>query len=236
MSVVELERAGIAFKEKEKEKQDPENPKPSSSQGNGASSGSKDIQQHQEEYHTMVLLVLHLINLLCAVPKDAEREHAFRCTTHRLAKLNITNEKTGRSLLHLTCDKKTSSVVEEFYSHFPSARVLRTLIECGAAIDARDKDGNSPLHLCVTALLHLPESNRSEVDSMIKYLLENGAHADSTNSAGITATMGLQNIWPRFRQLDYQSLKCLSARVIKKYNIPFKGEIPVTLLPFMDMH
>jgi hypothetical protein len=96
-------------------------------------------QQQQEEFQTIILLVLHLVNLLCLVPPSPSESPSpsssaspdedpkmfkFRQTVHRLVKLGLTTP-SGRSLLHLAVDRRTSTVVEEFYSNFPSVNVVK---------------------------------------------------------------------------------------------------------------
>ena len=88
----------------------------------------------QEEYHTILLLVVHLINLLCAIPKDEHRTFLFKKAVHKLNKFRICS-LTGQSTLHLAIDKKTSNVVDEFYSTFPRLRV----VEVGNMLKCRPK-------------------------------------------------------------------------------------------------
>ena len=65
--------------------------------------------------------------------------------------------------------------------HFASsAAVCRLLLEKGARADARDAEGNTPLH----ALLHLPGGTlRSEMGEL---LLAAGADAAAPNHFGVT--------------------------------------------------
>ena len=145
----------------------------------------------------------------------------------------------GRSLLHLAADKRTSTVSDEFYSHFPAIEVIRVLIDCGCPVNVLDADRNSVLHVCAEGLNQLltQRKYKETLEEIVGVLLENGAHIDIVNKRGINASMLLQNRCPNIRVFELVTLKCLAARVVRKKRINYQGGVvPYTLVPFIDLH
>jgi hypothetical protein len=56
------------------------------------------------------------------------------------------------------------------------------------------------------------------------------------NSEGQSALFLLQHQGLPVCPLQYQTLKCLAAESIMKHKIPCEGEVPVCLMPFIQMH
>lgn len=73
----------------------------------------------------------------------------------------------------------------------------------------------------------------------MQILLNAGGHIDIPNNNGETPMMRLKK-YSMFRNyiplLKYNSLRCMCARAVVRYNIPYRGEIPVTLESFVDEH
>ena len=67
---------------------------------------------------------------------------------------------------------------------FPCAATARLLIRCGADVNCRDADGNTPLHLIVG--YQKPISDFLTLHSIIVALVEAGAHIDACNLSGRT--------------------------------------------------
>ena len=121
-------------------------------------------------------------------------------------------------------------------TRFPCAATARLLIRCGADVNCRDADGNTPLHLIVG--YQKPISDFLTLHSIIVALVEAGAHIDACNLSGRTpfesATTGVAEII--LRTQSKLSLKCLAARVVAKHRIPYSGCVPVDLEPFIELH
>ena len=112
------------------------------------------------------------------------------------------------------------------------------LLECGADANDADVDANTPLHLlCAAATAAtVPDQVRNQMETMIEALLAAGAHADCINKKGEIATKDLGTWWSKWRALEHLTLKCFAARVVKEYNIPYKGEVPCSLESFLEKH
>ena len=191
----------------------------------------------QDEFAVLVKLVLHLMNLICVLDKNAEEDLKFRCLVHRLVKMDI-KVFDDRSLIHLSVDSKTSMVLEEFYSPFPSISVIKLLVECGCQLDVTDSGLNTPLHTLVegynAALRDTEEIPQFE--DVALYLVSKGAHIDARNAKGKIISKSLVKLFPRISVAQHITLKCLAARAIKDNDIPYKGEVPTSLLPYIGIH
>lgn len=191
----------------------------------------------KEEFHTMLLLVLHLIHLLCKMPKDEEQMYRFKKAVHRLVRLNPQTQHGGK-LLHLAVQQKTSHVTDEFYSEFPSLDVVKVLLECGTDVNCLDNDHNMPLHLCAESSETGEEQATPpgrETEAIVKYLIQHNAHPDARNKAGQMAAESIKSA-VRYNLADHVTLKCLAARAVREHDISFVGEVPQSLEPFIEMH
>lgn len=130
---------------------------------------------------------------------------------------------------------------------FPSLDLVKLLIECGSPINSVNHEGNTPLHLAVEAY-NFQEPVRDLVLCMkmfyfdlflfkvVKYLLRHGAHVDSVNQSGHRPSEMMKQLQDcKINPLDYQTLKCLAAAVVRKQGIPFDS-LPMELKPFTATH
>lgn len=144
---------------------------------------------------------------------------------YRLNKCNILGHR-GQTALHLASARKTALAVSR-HPHSAnsddSSLLLRALLKIGANPNARDDDGNTPLHLVA-----------SKDTTTVNLLLGGGAHYDSVNAAGRTFC-DLRKATPH-NPLSHTSLACHAALVIRKHRIPFIGHIPVALYEFVERH
>ena len=149
----------------------------------------------------------------------------------RLSGLNP-QDPHGRSLLHGTlkrCLDVTSSLLV-------SIDVVKILLNTGFNVNATDFNGNTPLHLAVCLQ---PQINEIHIfRNLLEILLDGGAHQDFVNHDGETA-MDLAKtdearsiLWDK-RKLK---LKCISARAVKRFGLPYLGIVPKILEKFISMH
>uniref|UniRef100_A0A8C5PK32 Protein fem-1 homolog C n=1 Tax=Leptobrachium leishanense TaxID=445787 RepID=A0A8C5PK32_9ANUR len=175
----------------------------------------------QIQLNKALSIILHLVCLLEKVPCSQEQEHFKKQIIYRFLKLHPKG-KNNFSPLHLAVDKNTTCVGRYPVCKFPSLQVASILVECGADVDIRDSEKNSPLH--IAALNNHPD--------IMNLLIKSGAHFDSTNSHNQTACdlldekeMAKNLIQP----INHTTLQCLAARVIVKYNLRYRRQIPEKL-------
>ena len=145
-------------------------------------------------------------------------------------------DRFGNTLLHFVVFYEMRNV----WSSFPVLDALKLLLEAeGCDMNAVNDKGNTPLHLAVT----LKPSNDHEwvhiFTDMLKVLFDGGAHHDFVNNDGKTPMAIAQTDEARMilssekRKLE---LKCISARAVKKFGIPYSGVVPKTLEKYISMH
>ncbi|KAM4050487.1 protein fem-1 homolog C isoform 1-T2 [Anomaloglossus baeobatrachus] len=182
----------------------------------------------QIQLNKALSIILHLICLLEKVPCSSEQEHFKKQNIYRFLKLHPKG-KNNFSPLHLAVDKNTTCVGRYPVCKFPSLQVTAILLECGADVNVRDSDENSPLH--IAALNNHPD--------IMNLLIKSGAHFDSTNAHNQTACdlldekeMAKNLIQP----INHTTLQCLAARVIVKHHLQYRKEIPEKLESFVLLH
>ncbi|NXI22341.1 FEM1C protein, partial [Sterrhoptilus dennistouni] len=173
-------------------------------------------------------IILHLICLLEKVPCSSEQEHFKKQTIYKFLKLQPRG-KNNFSPLHLAVDNNTTCVGRYPVCKFPSLQVTAILVECGADVNVRDSDNNSPLH--IAALNNHPD--------IMNLLIKSGSHFDATNSCKQTASdlLDEKEIAKNLIQpINHTTLQCLAARVIVSHNISYTGHIPEKLENFVLLH
>ena len=158
--------------------------------------------------------------------------------------------ENGFTILHMCCDGVTLKRCSEKAGHhtrnhsFPSAILCKTLLNCEAKINALDNNKNTPLHLLAKAAndnyrvgTFGLKDNRPLQETLI-LLLDNGAHVDSSDSAGKTAldvatTEEAKCVIWKFMELR---LDCLAARAIKVHGVIYQGLIPPSIQNFVELH
>ncbi|CAE1151750.1 Protein fem-1 homolog B,Protein fem-1 homolog A,Protein fem-1 homolog CG6966,Protein fem-1 homolog C,Protein fem-1 homolog A-B,Protein fem-1 homolog A-A [Acanthosepion pharaonis] len=184
-------------------------------------------------FNRLLVIIMHLLCLICRIQKQnnlsEEDDYVFKQTVYQLVQMNPKCTK-GYTLLHLACARETTNVGRYPVCNFPSPDVVDLLLEVGADVNARDVDGNTPLHLAT--------NNKHCQSDVIKFLLRHSAHLDMRNDEGRTPVQLLRGvaIHDIVSPLDYISLQCLAARVIIKHNILYKGHVPLKVESFIQMH
>ena len=173
-------------------------------------------------------IILHLICLLEKVPCTLEQDHLKKETIYRFLKLRPCG-KNGSSPLHLAADRATTCVGRYPVCRFPSLQVAAVLLECGADVNCRDAQDNSPLH--VAASNQQPE--------LMRLLIDRGTHFDSTNAMRQTACdlLGQKELARSLIQpVNHTTLQCLAARAIIHHGLVYQGNIPQRLEDFVLLH
>ena len=172
---------------------------------------TKNLQNGEEDETYSNVLVL-LRKLLC---------HNPRCMYY------------NGTLLHAG----THSTEDIITDIFPSADTVKLLLKAGFNVHAIDNDGNTPLHRAASLkprddLIHL-------LTEIMKALVDGGAHHDFVNNDGKTP-MDMAKTDEACKLLSEEKsklkLKCISARAVKKFGIPYLGVVPKILEKYISMH
>ena len=196
------------------------------------------VENAESNFEMNVLSALYLLHLLCHAQGTVQEKEGLYGLVYKLNQLFKTEANRKFSPLHMACDHTVH--VDDFYVNevvkFPCAKVVSTLLQCGADPNCLDKDGNTPLHVIVR--YDQPMSDFNNLHDTIAALMKYGAHVDRVNNQRQTAievsTTSVADviIFSR-RQL---SLQCIAARAVKKYSIDYENKIPCYLKEFVDMH
>lgn len=114
---------------------------------------------------------------------------------------------------------------------YPCLFTARTLIHCGANVNARDAIRNTPLHVLVS-------NEKIDNEELVKFLCNNGAHLDCVNALRETPldlTVDF-NIRQWLKSKMTLSLRCLCAQMIQKQNIAFEQKLSKSLRKFIYEH
>ena len=106
----------------------------------------------------------------------------------------------------------------------------------GFDVNAVNDKGDTPLHLAVT--LKAKQNKFCLLTGVMETLFNGGAHHDFVNNDGKTPmdmakTDVAHMILSEKRKLE---LKCISARAVKKFGIPYLRVVPRTLEKYVSMH
>lgn len=206
-----------------------------------------------EESHFQRVLIIAL-HLCCVLAKllpslTAEQKHRAHTLVYALVKVDIERKQQHRqeqrveqaaavaaengccSLLHYVCSHRNGVISRYSACQFPCPKLVHLLCQTGADANARDERGNTPLHL-------IAASNDCLVE-MAQVLLAHGAHLDAVNDRGKTfkdMLTSVQKLHSIANEVQYTSLACLAARVVRRNRIPFENVIPEALYEFVLQH
>ncbi len=185
----------------------------------------QDSPPETPHFTKALCIILHLLFLLEKLEGAPEQEHQKRQTVYRLLKLNP-RARTGYTPLHMAVDKDTTSVGRYPVGRFPSLSVASLLLECGADVDSRDCENNTPLHIAAA----------NGCTDIMALLVRAGAHFDATNARRKTAYDLLDEQSSGLHPLNYVTLQCLAARAIESHRLPYKGLISEEMEAFIELH
>ena len=175
----------------------------------------------------------------------------------KLSSLNPRDDQ-GNSLLHLAAESRSRFSFISPPFEFPCAKTVKLLLNAGFSVNAVNNNGDTPLHMTAgsfppTSLeiehAHALDGQAAAVQpgsdkcyiliNMLEVLLDEGAHHDFVNCGGKTALEEAQTdearmiLSARGTRLE---LKCLAAKAVKQFGLPYVGVVPKTLETFISMH
>lgn len=183
-------------------------------------------------FHRTLSIIIHLVFLLAKIQPQLSpaQDHALKKSLYDLVRLNARG-RNGYTLLHLACTRDNTTLSRYPVCSFPSVEVILLLLEVGSDPVSVDQEGNTPLHI-------LAQTHPCPAPAVLA-LLERGAHLDQVNQAGRSFAQLLQPdqaLHELVNPVHFTTLKCLCARVVQKHRLPFSGQIPLTLHPFVLRH
>ena len=173
-----------------------------------------------------------LIHVIAKAFQNGEEDETYSHILVLLKKLLHQSPRYG-TLLHVN-----RIITQDFNTDiFPSADSVKWLLKAGFNVHAIDEDGNTPLHTAASLepgddLIHL-------LTEIMKALVDGGAHHDFVNHYGKTPMDMAKTDEARMILSEEKSkleLKCISARAVKKFGIPYLGEVPKILEKYISMH
>ena len=199
--------------------------------------GSVEPRMKRGYLKNLLDVSLKLLQIIAKVELcEADKNSSLTVFLRKLSCLNPCN-KNGNTLLHLAAVKQ-----REFSLNFPQtfgfpcAKTVKFLLNAGFNVNAVNNNGDTPLHTTVT---FKPTSDEIHVlTDILEILLDGGAHHDFVNSDGKTAmdmaaTHEARRILSERKTLE---LKCIAAKAVKKFGLPYLGVVPKTLEKYISMH
>ena len=133
----------------------------------------------------------------------------------------------GITILHLAL------VTLETYNRID---IIQLLLDAGADPNAKDKYGDTPLHYFARFIYKYKYIHLKNVNEIVLLCLVRGAHLDAVNNYGETFS-SIQKIISFKTDLDYVSLQCLAARVVReRHDIYNEIFIPPRIWNFINKH
>ena len=141
--------------------------------------------------------------------------------------------RSGNTLLHEFIKRYTDDD-DDYLS--PCLQAVNLLLNEGFNVNVVNNKGSTPLHIAV--MLEPRNDKLYLVTEILHLLFYGGAHHDFVNNDGKTPMDMAETdeacmILSERRKLE---LKCISARAVKKFGIPYLGVVPKILEKYISMH
>ena len=180
----------------------------------------------QADLDTLLMCSVEAVSLISSSHHfEVDKASTVLVLTRRLCALNP-RDLQGCSLLHEAIKRCQQN----------SPLLVKNLLHGGLNVNATDHQGNTPLHVAV--LLNPCHDMIHLVTNLCEILLNGGAHQDFVNHDGKTAmdlakTDEVRSFLQEKRKLE---LKCISARAVKRFELPYLGVVPKILEKFINTH
>ena len=139
-------------------------------------------------------------------------------------------------------DGDSNTILHQFAIHhgrcssYSYAGAVKLLLNAGFNVNAVNGNGDTALHIVAT--LKPSDDEIHLLTDMLQVLFDGGAHHDFVNNDGKTpmdmaGTDEARMVLSERRKLE---LKCISARAVKRFGIPYLGLVPKILEKYISMH
>ncbi|KAM7432883.1 Protein fem-1 B [Porites harrisoni] len=189
--------------------------------------------------------------------RTKEQDYYLFCSLFRILRM-IGQKELGEKdkfsnaavLLKTICnlnprDYEGNTLLNEFigyYGHSGSSQLctaaVKLLVNAGFNVNAVNNNGDTALHFIAGTLGPWEDEHIQFITEILQLLFNGGAHHDFVNNDGKTPmdmaeSDEVRMILSERRKLE---LKCISARAVKKFGIPFLGVVPKILEKYISMH
>ena len=189
--------------------------------------------------------------------RTKEQDYYLFCSLFRILRM-IGQKELGEKdkfsnaavLLKTICnlnprDYEGNTLLHEFigyYGHSGSSQLctaaVKLLVNAGFNVNAVNNNGDTALHFMAATLGPWEDEQIQFITEILQLLFNGGAHHDFVNNDGKTPmdmaeTDEARMILSERRKLE---LKCICARAVKKFGIPYLGVVPKTLEKYISMH
>ena len=180
-----------------------------------------------------VEVVIHMITKNLQNGEEDETYSNVLVLLRKLLRHNPKCRNDNGTLLHVSTYSTEEIITDDVV---PSADTVKLLLNAGFNANATDCNGDTPLHRA--ASLEPGDDLIHQVPEIMNALFYGGAHHDFVNNDGktpmdVAKTDEARMILSERRKLE---LKCISARAVKKFGIPYLGVVPKTLEKYISMH
>ena len=177
--------------------------------------------------------VIHMITKNLQNGGEDETYSNVLVLLRKLLRHNPKCRNDNGTLLHVSTYSTEEIITDDVV---PSADTVKLLLNAGFNANATDCNGDTPLHRA--ASLEPGDDLIHQVPEIMNALFYGGAHHDFVNNDGktpmdVAKTDEARMILSERRKLE---LKCISARAVKKFGIPYLGVVPKTLEKYISMH
>ena len=198
----------------------------------------RDANSLKDELERLLYCALYLLMIYAKVQFTENKKNTsiFELIQRFLCLNPRTND--GNTLLHMATWHKTRIKDDNVrrVCKLPCSETIKLVIHAGCDVNAINNKGDSPLHLAVT---FKPSTGGLQIlRDVLETLLDGGVHEDLVNSEGKTA-MDIAETDEARRILSVKSrleLKCIAARAVRKYGLPYLGVVPKTVEKFISLH
>ena len=193
----------------------------------------RKMTNEQDSWYDMLYLFDSLQKLVFMISKfecaDEGRLSSSALLLKTISNLNL-RDSDGNTLLHRL------AIHHGRCSSYSYSGAVKLLLKEGFNVNAINGNGNTALHIVAT--LKPSDDKIHLLPVMLQVLFDGGAHHDFVNNDGKTpmdmaGTDEARMILSERRKLE---LKCISARAVKRFGIPYLGLVPKILEKFISMH